>query len=182
VKNKNITKKTDYTVIHHIATRIIKHDSDYISQLMAEIVKFQPFVASEIVGLSNELSLEESEEVISLYLIIWGVFRQYTECREIFVTQLQFESVKKRNLSMFKYLDGEDDTGLFGEIVRRDYEQMNYGILMEYIAGCLRKWPAVGLMNTDHYCNLVIGLKSFIESLEEIVASEQKFKIREKRA
>jgi hypothetical protein len=139
MKDANNTRKTDFTAIQHIANRIVNHDNDYISRLMAEAVKFQPFLASAIVGITRDFTSEESEEVVSLYLIAWGVFRQYPECREITVTQQKFEGIRNRNISMFKYLDKEDDARSFHEIVYTDHEKLSHGILMQYIAGCLRK-------------------------------------------
>jgi hypothetical protein len=169
MKNTNITRKTDFTAIQYIASRIIKQDKVYIRMLLAEAVKCQPFLASAIVGITSDFSSAESEEVVSLYLIAWGVFRQYPGCREITVTQKKFEDTRKKNISMFEYLDKEDDSGFFDEIVQSDHEKLNHGILMQYIAGCLRKWPGVNRLDAVHYCSVLIGVKSFIESLEDVV-------------
>jgi hypothetical protein len=182
MKKTNRTRTIDLTAIHHIASRIVNHDNDYISRLMEEFVIFQPILVSKIVNFSRDLSPEESEEVISLYLIMWGVFRQYPECRETTITQDHFESVRERNISMFKYLDKEDDAGFFGEIVRTDLKKLNHGILMQYTGGCLQTWPVLCRMNINDYCALLIGVKSFIECMEEIVEREQNSGSREQRA
>ena len=107
-----------HSSISQIARRVANDDMEYINRLMAESGKFQTVATSRTMAVVRNLDPDAAENVIALYLVVWGIYRQYPACCHTAVTQQQFERVQQRNISMFRYLEKEDDSGLFGEIVQ----------------------------------------------------------------
>lgn len=170
MQTKNGQSK-NFTDIHPIAGRIINSDQDYLTALMKEMGREQPFFTSGMLESVSGLQPEETEDLLTLYLVVWGVYRQCTGCHQNAVTLQQYERVRKRNISMFNYLDKEDDSTLFGEVVRTDYQKLNYGQIMQYVSHCFQTQPALAGMKPGKFCAVLIDLKSFIECLEEIAGS-----------
>ncbi len=158
----------DIKTIHRIAERINNYDTDYISRLMSEAAGKQAYFAASVMQLTGDLEPEASEDMLSLYLAVWGLFLQYPGCCETEVTQQQFERVQQRNISMFNYLEEEDDIKLFGQVVHDDHKRLKNEAIMQYVSHCFQTLPSLIQMEMNDYCVQLIGIKSFIECFEEI--------------
>lgn len=173
MKETNSSRLADYAILTRIAEEIINGDENHINGLIAEVVANQTFLASTIVNYTGTLEPEVSEDIFNLYLVVWGLYRHFPECRDTAITARQFERVQQRNISMFRYLDQEDDNGQFRDIVRDDHRRLNHGVLMQYISHCFQSWKSLKQMETNEYCTTLVGIKSVIECLEEIAEGNQ---------
>jgi hypothetical protein len=162
----------EFNAINDIAERIVNEDMPYIKMLMKEVVRCQPFYASTMADITKDLDIEESDDIMSLFLIVWGAFRKYPACMETAVGEEQFERVQQKNISMFRYLEKEEDTGLFDDIVYNDINRLDNGPLMSFISHCFRAWPALTRMDFNDYTIALVVLKSFIECIEEVAAKK----------
>lgn len=168
MKETNANRLEDLKIIHHITERINNYDSDFISRLMSEATEKQTFFAFSIVQFTGDLEPKASEDILSLYLGVWGLFRNYPGCRQTAITRQQFERVQQKNISMFNYLDGEDDNKLFDQVVFDDHQRLKHNAVMQYVSHCFKTFPSLTAMEMNDYCVQLIGIKSFIECFEEL--------------
>jgi hypothetical protein len=168
MKDSKDVRFDELNTINAIAERIVTEDMPYIKLLMTEVVKYQPFFAASLVEIVKDLDDEESDDIMSLLLIVWGAFRRFPACLETAVEQEQFERVQQKNISMFRYLETEEDTRLFDDIVHNDINRLDNGPLMSFISHCFRTWPALTRMDFNDFTTTLVILKSFIECIEEV--------------
>ena len=151
--------------IHNIAVRIVSQESIYADDLIKELNKVQPFLTLKIFESSKELDTEATEELLTLYLVVWEVYREFPGCHNEVITSQQYDQVKNRNISMFKYLNNEDDMAVFREIVSADNQKLNQADLMEYVSYCFQSLSSLTNLSPGLFCKALIHIKSFIECL-----------------
>lgn len=161
----------DFLYYAHVSERITDHDLEFIGELIAGMKKAQPFMAASMMEFSSGLNPLESEDVLMLYLVVWAVYSRHQVCTQHSIILGQYEDKRKKNMGMFSYLNEENDSRLFSDIVRMDFDKLGEPALMQYIANCFQIRPALVEMDPLDVSISFISLKSFIECFEEIVAS-----------
>lgn len=170
MQTKNVTPG-EFISVSSIADRIIKHDREYLSALMQELISLQPDFTAGMMESVTGLRPEETDDILTLYLVVWGFSRQFSSCRGQSVGHQQFDRVQKKNISMFRYLDQEDDLDLFGEIVYSDQNNPHFRLLMKFISDFLLSRPSLTNMNPKTFVHLFIDLKSYVGCFEELVTA-----------
>lgn len=87
--------------------RIDQIDSDYVNSISDEIFRCQPFFLTVLLGHRIDVSMEELEEIMKIYFLVWEFFRLKPKVQTIKVTESNFNKILNRNIKMLKYSEGE---------------------------------------------------------------------------
>lgn len=140
-----------------------------ISSTSKELEQHQPFLLSMLLGYQFDLRIEELDEVIKIYLLIWEFFKDKKNIKEIELTELQFEKSQKRNIDFFQYLEGETSEKDFINTTALDLGNLQSKALLTGVLLRFNTVPILLNMNFDMKGMVLIGIKSLIECFEEIV-------------
>src|SRR5690554_7000414 len=77
-----------------IARRVVEGDTEYMGELMAESVRLQRYVVMVLMKLTENMESCAADDVMSLYLVVWGIYRQIPSCRGREITPEQFSRVQ----------------------------------------------------------------------------------------
>ena len=157
--------------IDQIITKIDKIDEDYIKKEMDIIFNQQPFLISLIMGYSLDLKPEELEEMMKITLIIWEYFKEKEKIKKKKVTENKFETIQKRNIHLIKYFEGEVGKADKSKLLESDLSHLSSKALLAGIFLRFNTQYALTRIKTETRGILLIGIKSLIESLEEIEKS-----------
>lgn len=136
---------------------------------MDEIYQYQPFMISVILGFHFDLNPEEHGEVIKIGMLIWEFFKDKNGIKTQKVTQKQFERLQKRNVYLLKYLEGEPDLSEQSNITGIDLNKVKSKALLTVVWFRFEEIVSLSNMTTENKGLVLIGMKSLIECLDEIV-------------
>jgi hypothetical protein len=167
----------EFSEINEIAQRILDREQEFIDELLDETAKSQPLMASSMMYFAEDMETKEAADVVSLFLVVWGIYRRFEACHRTPVTSKQFAGEQEKTFSMFNFLAGEDDTSMFEVIARDDYEGRTVPSMPGYIHHCFKTWPTLKYMNIQQNALVNMSLKTFTDCFEQIIVRS-----REKRA
>lgn len=154
-----------------IARRVVTGDKEFISELMSETVRLQRYLVMVLMQLTENMESKAAEEVMSLYLVVWGTYRQVPACRGREITPSQFRRLQKHNISMLRYLDGEEDDEQFSDIVNHDRQGETGQCVMRYVAASMQEWPALAALDENAYGAVLIIIKTMVACFEELAGN-----------
>jgi hypothetical protein len=159
----------EFSEINEIAQRILDREQEFIDELLDETAKSQPLMASSMMYFAEDMEPKEAAEVVSLFLVVWGIYRRFEACRRTPVTSKQFAGEQEKTFSMFNFLAGEDDTSMFEVIARDDYEGRTVPSMPGYIHHCFKTWTTLKYMNIQQNALVNMSLKTFTDCFEQII-------------
>src|SRR5690606_21110300 len=140
-------KLSDSSELYAVARRVVEGDTEYMGELMAESVRLQRYVVMVLMKLTENMESRAADDVMSLYLVVWGVYRQIPACCGREITPEQFDRVQKHNISMLRYLEGEEDEEQFAGIVRNDRQGDVSHAVMQFVADGMQDWPSLAALD-----------------------------------
>ncbi len=161
----------DYREVKILSELLIKIDNLSLKKtntLIDEMYKKQPFFYEVLIGYQIDVSPEELDEIIKIYLIIWQYFRTNKNIQTKMVTVNYFESVQKRHLEMLKYIACETYQKNILDVSSNELEKIKSKALLTAIF--YRYNNRLVLLKMDSHVKgiILIGIKSFIECFETI--------------
>ena len=163
----------EMTEIGEIADRILDRDKEYTDILLDETALMQPLMGSSMMYFAEDMEAAEAAAVVSLFMVVWGVYRRYDACRNNQVTKEQFAAEQEKTFSMFNFLAGEDDTSMFDIIARDDFSNRCVATLPAFIHQCFKKWPPLSTMGIQQNALVNMSVKTFIDCFELILREER---------
>lgn len=148
--------------------KIDQIDSEYVNSISDEIFKLQPFFLTVLLGHRHDISMEELEEIMKIYFVVWEYFRLNPNVQTKQVTESFFNKIQKRNIEMLKYSEGESTEDEKSEIYSSDLQNLKSKSLMSAIFFRFDDRPTLKNMDIEKKGIIMIGIKSFIECFETI--------------
>lgn len=143
-------------------------DSDYVNSISDEIFNCQPFFLTVLLGHRIDVSMEELEEIMKIYFLVWEYFRLKPNIQTKKVTESHFNKILKRNIKMLRYSEGESKESDKLEIFAYDLQNLKSKSLMTSVFFRFNERPALLNMDIQQKGSIMIGIKSFIECFETI--------------
>lgn len=146
--------------------KIDQIDSEYVNSISDEIFKLQPFFLTVLLGHRQDISMEELEEIMKIYFLVWEYFRLKPNVQKKQVTESFFNKIQKRNFEMLKYSEGESTENEKLEIYSSDLQNLKSKSLLSAIFFRFNDRPTLRNMDIEKRGIILIGIKSFIECFE----------------
>jgi hypothetical protein len=143
-------------------------DADYVNTVSDEIFEMQPFFLSVLLGYSYDVSMDELEEIMKIYFIVWEYFRSNPNVQKKRVTGSFFNKIQQKNIEMLKYTEGEPEENEKLEIFSYDLQNLKSKSLLAAIFLRFNERAVLVNMDFNNKGAVMIGIKSFIECFEEI--------------
>lgn len=144
-------------------------DEHYVKNTGNEMFQNQPFMLSEMLGYHYEVNPIELEEIMKVYFIIWDCFKEKKNIKKMKLTEGQFAKLTKRNIDFFNYLDGEVNEEDYKNTTIIDLNNIKSKTLLAGILVRFNNRPALVSMEKDIKGMVLVGVKSIIEGLEELI-------------
>jgi hypothetical protein len=138
------------------------------NSLLDEMLKKQPFYYEVLFSYQIDVSTEELEELIKIYLIIWLYFRTNKNVQTRIVTVNYFENVQKKHIEMLKFIDGEKSQKNIIDVYSNDLQNLKSKALFTAVFYRYNSTPVLLKMDSQIKGIILIGIKSFIECFETI--------------
>ncbi|WP_209282361.1 hypothetical protein, partial [Flavobacterium sp. XN-5] len=123
------------------------------------------FFLSVLLGYKDDISMEELEEVMKIYFLVWEYFISKSNLLKRKVTSDQFEKIRMRNIHMLGYSEGElEDSKM--KIYTDELANLKSKTL--WAAVLYRYHNRLILLNMDPENRIIIliGVLSFIQCFE----------------
>ena len=163
--------ESDIKEANEVADLMIKidnSDADYITSSLNEIRQYQPFMISVLAGIQIEVTDEELEEIMRIYFLLWEFFRNNKNVFEKKVIEADFQIIQNRQIDMLLYMEGEPTQKEKGEVVSYDFEKIKSRSLLAAVLLRYNESPVIVKMDMQMKGHIFIGIKSFIESFENL--------------
>jgi hypothetical protein len=161
--------QNDFDEINKVAKLLkkIDHiDAAYADTVSDEIFQRQPFFLSVLMGYQFDVSMEELDEIIKIYILIWEYFSSNPNVQKKQVTQAYFERIQTRNIEMLKYSEGEPTEEEKRKVYSHDLQKLKSKSLWTAILFRCDDRPVLKKMDIETKGMILIGMKSFIECFE----------------
>lgn len=143
-------------------------DAAYADTVSDEIFQRQPFFLSALLGHKFDVSMEELDEIIKIYILIWQYFRSSPRVQKKQVTQADFEKFQIKNIEMLKYSEGEPTEDKKLKVYAYDLQKLKSKALWTAILFRCDHRPLLKNMDIRMKAMILVGMKSFIECFETI--------------
>lgn len=151
------------------AIKKIDHiDADYVNTVSDEIYKIQPFFLSVLLGYQYDVSMEELEEIMKIYFLVWEYFRLHPNIQKSQVTEADFSKIQKQNIEMLKYSEGEPSENDKLSLYATDLQHQKSKSLLTAVFFRFNERPILLKMDIEKRGAILIGIKSFIECFEKL--------------
>lgn len=145
--------------------RIDTIDAEYVNKVSEEIFKHQPFFLTVMLGYRADVSLEELEEIMKIYLLIWEYFKSQDNLPLQKLTQAQFEEVQRSNIHMLSYSE-EEPKNSRGKIYTVELQNLKSKSLWTAVLYRCTNKPVLINMDPENKGIILIGILSFIQCFE----------------
>jgi hypothetical protein len=146
--------------------KIDQIDADYVDSVSDEIYKLQPFYLTVLLGHRLDVSMEELEEIMKIYFLVWEYFRLKPNIQIKQVTESLYSKIQKKNLEMLKYSEGEFKDKDKSEVYSYDLQDLKSKSLFTAIMYRFNERRILLNMDVKKKGAIMIGIKSFIECFE----------------
>lgn len=143
-------------------------DADYVNIISDEIFHKQPFLLTVLIGYRLDTLLEELEEIMKIYFLIWEHFKDNKRVQTKQVTEAHFEKIQQRNIEMLRYAEGEQTPTEKMEIYSSDLQNLQSKALLTAVLFRFNTRPVLRRMDVEKRGIIIVGIKSFIECFETI--------------
>ncbi len=148
--------------------KIDQVDAAYTDRVSDEIFQRQPFFLSVLLGYRFDVSMEELEEIMKIYFLIWEYFRSNPNIQKKQVSQAYFEKAQAKNIEMLKYGEGEPGKLEKTKVYSYNLQKLKSKALWTAIFFRFDNRPMLQKMDTETKGFILIGMKSFIDCFETI--------------
>ena len=148
--------------------KIDQIDSNYVDSVLGEIFNCQPFYLTVLLGYRLDVSMEELEEIMKIYFLVWEYFRLKPNIQTKKVTESNFNKMQMKNIKMLKYSEGESKEIDKLEIFSNDLQNLKSKSLITSVFFRFNERPTLLNMDIQKKGAIIIGIKSFIECFETI--------------
>lgn len=155
-------------IVAELIKKIDQIDSNYVNTTSDEIFKFQPFFLTVLLGYQHDVTMEELEEIMKIYFLVWEYFKLNPNLQTMQVTESYFNKIQKKNIEMLKYTQDEPKENDKLEIYSYDLQNIKSKSLIASILFRFKERPTLLKMNIENKAAIMIGIKSFIECFETI--------------
>ena len=155
-------------ILAELIKKIDQIDSDYVNSTSDEIFKFQPFFLTVLLGHQPDVSMEELEEIMKIYFLVWEYFKLNPNLQTKQVTESYFNKVQKKNIEMLRYTQDEPKENDILEIYSSDLQNFKSKSLLTAIVLRFNERPTLLKMDIEKKGAIMVGIKSFIECFETI--------------
>jgi hypothetical protein len=162
--------ENDFNEISRLASLIKMIDEINVSmvdKISDEIYVQQPFFLQVLLGYSLDLTQEEFEEVIKMYLLKWEYFKAYRKISKK-ITESDFMKTQMKYVEMLKYIDGETDQNEKKKVYAIDLQNHISKSLWTAIIFRFDTRPILFKMDTEKKGPVMIGIRSFIDCFENL--------------
>ncbi|MBZ9632662.1 hypothetical protein LB465_17935 [Salegentibacter sp. LM13S] len=166
--NKLTFTAKDYSETSELAGLIQKidtSDAEYVDRISDEIFKYQPFFLTVVLGYRMDISSQELEEMIRIYLLVWEYFKSNKNLPKKKVTQTQFEEVQRQNMYTLHYSEGESEESR-DKIYTDELQNLKSKSLWAAVHFRYNTRPALINMDPEIKGITLIGILSFIQCFE----------------
>lgn len=166
--NKLTCTAKDYSETSELAGLIRKidtSDAEYVDRISDEIFKYQPFFLTVVLGYRMDISSQELEEMMRIYLLVWEYFKSNKNLPKKKVTQTQFEEVQRQNMYMLHYSEGESEESR-DKIYTDELQNLKSKSLWAAVHFRYNTRPALINMDPEIKGITLIGILSFIQCFE----------------
>ncbi|MGG5508129.1 MULTISPECIES: hypothetical protein [unclassified Myroides] len=134
-------------------------------QLSRDILQYQPFFLSVVFGYQTDLSLEEHDEVLRLYFLLWLYFKEQNKLPSNPVTQANFEQTQKQLVQMLAYVQQETEDSK-QTIFSNDLKQIQSRAMVTALYYRFETRPVLKKMNEEMKSLVIMGFCGFIKCFE----------------
>lgn len=166
--NKLTFTAKDYSETSELAGLIRKidtSDAEYVERISDEIFKYQPFFLTVVLGYRMDISSQELEEMMRIYLLVWEYFKSNKNLPKKKVTQTQFEEVQRRNMYMLHYSEGESEESR-DKIYTDELQNLNSKSLWAAVHFRYNTRPVLVNIDSEIKGIILIDILSFIQCFE----------------
>ncbi len=156
-----------------LLNKIDEIDENYVNHIGDEIFQHQPFVLSVLLSYRLNTKVEELDDLMKVYFVMWEYFKHKERVKQVQITEGQFQEQQLRNIHFFKYLEGETDEVEKKKIISGNLEQLDAKDLLTAIFFWFKSRPALANMNKETQASTLISLKTFVECFELIIKGNE---------
>jgi len=164
---KEINEDRTMTEMASLMIKIDNIGPDYVKAVSAEMFQYQPFFLTVLLGYRTDVSLEELEDIMKIYFLIWEYFGKNPGVRAKEITEKDFEAAQLRHINMLKYAEGESLSSRI-ELYLHNWDYVNSKSLVAMIVFRIRERPSLAKMDKEKCGIILTGIKSFIECFEAL--------------
>ena len=158
----------DVKQLVNLESKINKISGEEVNLITDEIFQKQPFFLTVLLGFRFDIELEEMEEIIKIYLLIWEYFRTSKKVQTIKVTQEHFETTQAKFFSMLQYIEGEPREVNKSRIYEADFNKLKSKVLFAVVLKRFTTSPILEKMDGRNKGIILMGIKSFIVCFETV--------------
>jgi len=155
--------------IRSIVDEMAQMDLSDVNRTMDDIARYQPFLISLSMGDRLDLKPEEWNEMVMIYILIWGYFKDNKDLRKKKLSKELFQKKQDKNIKFLQYLSKEDDTNEILKVTHLDLDNMQAKYLFSYISTQFEEKQVLQEMDPQARGICLIGVKSIIEGFEELI-------------
>jgi|SRR6185437_4239751 len=158
-----------------IVTYVDKQQNDlaFANRVTDEIYLHQPFLLSTIKGYKMDLSPEPLDALVKLYLILWEYFKDEPNVRKVAITQQQYEKAEGLQIAMLQSLERLASEKQKEMAVTNNLNRIISKALIALMFAEFKERKALNALDPQTKGILLVGLKSFIQCFEDIVAGDK---------
>jgi hypothetical protein len=138
----------------------------YVNSISDELFRCQPFFLTVLPGYRIDMSMEELEEIIKIYFLVWEYSRLKPTIQTNQVTESNFNKILEKNIKMLKYSEGETKEKDKSEIFAYDLQNLKSKALITSVFFRFNERPVLLKMDIQKKGSIMIDIKSFIECFE----------------
>src|SRR5690606_2692973 len=153
--------------ISHLIKRLDSMDSQYVDMVTDDIQRYQPFFLNVLLGYREDVTLEELEEIMKVYFLIWEYLAPKGKLQKKIVDQACFEGMQRNNMHMLHYSEGEPENSK-EEIYTQEFQSLSSKSLWTAILHRFKDRTVLADMGTESRGANLIGILSFIQCFEKI--------------
>lgn len=142
-------------------------DLKTLEQVADQIYRYQPFVISIFLGYKDEVDIYQHDEILRILIIIWSFFKDRKNVKSTQITEKQFEARQRKNVAFLKYLQGEPRQAQ-PQTTADNLGALKSKALFTAVLFKLKEGPALKEVDAELSPIILLGMKSLIESFEEL--------------
>jgi hypothetical protein len=150
-----------------------QNDLDFVGRITDEIYLHQPFLLYTIMGYKMDLSPEPLDALVKLYLILWEYFKDEPNVRKVAITQQQYEKAEDLQIAMLQTLERLASDKQKEMAVTNNLNRIISKALIALMFAEFKERKALNALDPQTKGILLVGLKSFIQCFEDIVAGDK---------
>jgi hypothetical protein len=161
--------QSDFDEATELATLTIKMndiDAAYVDAITDEIAEKQPFFLSVMLGYKYDTTIQELDEILRVFFLIWEYFKLYGRIPPYKVTQEEYETVELNNFKLLQSLEAEKDPEKISTIYERYFAPLKSKSLLAAVLFRFNHRQAFIEMSPNLRGMIFIEMKCFIEFFE----------------